>query len=380
MKRAITIAFLLVLASACSREHYRVVVGPDTPSPITFNGSSQLLKATEIVPTLDAPMPTNKNVIWCASFQSAWKSLEGLAGEPIALAPSNSVADALNAAADPKTFISPENLYAISGWNQKGIVDQIRRDLSQRFPQKAPPDFSGIAQDSFVAYAYLEASVKFPLPYNQNTEPLVFTDAAGNEIKVTSFKLAAIPSEYFEKLRHQPGVLFDYWERDWGTNASPPLHEFAIDLCTNSFPDQIVVARITPGATLASCLTNIEERLKATPGIKPAFEFTVPDLHWFISHHFSGLEGKSFLNQKLNAQRLDIAQQDILFRLDRNGADIRAESKNIFCASDPDMNFDRPFLIYMKKRGASTPYFVMWVNNAELLQPWKDNPATTSAP
>jgi hypothetical protein len=27
----------------------------------------------------------------------------------------------------------------------------------------------------------------------------------------------------------------------------------------------------------------------------------------------------------------------------------------------------RPFLIYLKKRGAGHPFFVMWVDNAELL-------------
>jgi hypothetical protein len=29
--------------------------------------------------------------------------------------------------------------------------------------------------------------------------------------------------------------------------------------------------------------------------------------------------------------------------------------------------FDRPFLVYMQKRGAEQPFFVMWVDNAELL-------------
>jgi len=32
-------------------------------------------------------------------------------------------------------------------------------------------------------------------------------------------------------------------------------------------------------------------------------------------------------------------------------------------------HFNRPFLIYIKKRGpATSPFFVMWVDNAELMQ------------
>ena len=30
--------------------------------------------------------------------------------------------------------------------------------------------------------------------------------------------------------------------------------------------------------------------------------------------------------------------------------------------------FNKPFLVYMKKRGAKHPFFVMWVDNAELLE------------
>jgi hypothetical protein len=30
--------------------------------------------------------------------------------------------------------------------------------------------------------------------------------------------------------------------------------------------------------------------------------------------------------------------------------------------------YDRPFLLVMQKRGSSRPFFVMWVENAELLQ------------
>jgi len=29
--------------------------------------------------------------------------------------------------------------------------------------------------------------------------------------------------------------------------------------------------------------------------------------------------------------------------------------------------FNQPFLVYMKKRNADQPFFVMWVDNAELL-------------
>ena len=37
-------------------------------------------------------------------------------------------------------------------------------------------------------------------------------------------------------------------------------------------------------------------------------------------------------------------------------------------------HFDRPFLIYVKKRGADySPFFVMWVDNAELMQEFRSS-------
>ena len=52
--------------------------------PTTFDGPSTRLEQTQFVPTLDTPIQQGKNVIWCASFQAAWKKLQqDIAGEPI---------------------------------------------------------------------------------------------------------------------------------------------------------------------------------------------------------------------------------------------------------------------------------------------------------
>ena len=75
----IVLVALLSAGTSCSVKQS----APDIP--LTFEGSSPDLKATEVVATLDAPIPKGKNAIWCASFQSAWKALEELAGGPIGL-------------------------------------------------------------------------------------------------------------------------------------------------------------------------------------------------------------------------------------------------------------------------------------------------------
>ncbi len=64
------------------------------------------------------------------------------------------------------------------------------------------------------------------------------------------------------------------------------------------------------------------------------------------------------------------AEQMIDFRLDRSGAKLR--SRAVSRADSVELRFyvNRPFLLYMKRRDADQPFFVMWVDNAELLREW----------
>jgi hypothetical protein len=270
-------------------------------------------------------------------------------------------------------------LYVATGWKSQGVVDRISKELKVAFPGKQPPTFPGIAQDSFVAYSYLEASVKFTLPYFQNGNPLEFTDSSGRKTKVTSFGIRPVDEYAYYQLRSQPRILFRK-----GGRPDADL-EFAVDLCEDSSPSQIVVARIKREPTLRAALQRVEkeanmlqELKKQDPnyarnwgGVGPNDVLLVPDFFWQISHRFSELEGIAFLNPKLKGQRLDVAQQDILFRLDRSGAELKLESR-MYCMPVPThFVLDRPFLIFMRKRGATEPYFAMWIDNGELLTPWK---------
>jgi hypothetical protein len=91
---------------------------------------------------------------------------------------------------------------------------------------------------------------------------------------------------------------------------------------------------------------------------------------WKVSHRFKEIEGKDkkFLNAALRDLYLDTAIQTIQFRLDRSGADLASESKVFVKPSASLFHVNRPFLVYMMKRGDKHPFFVAWVENAELLE------------
>ena len=371
--RPAIIVCVALAALSCARE-------PGTlPMDRTFDGISTDLKSTQIVPTLGTEIENGHNAVWCASFLAVWKSLASdLAEGDISLDGAPPAAALLNKAEDPTPHTPTGSLYVATGWEHKGIIEKINKELRAAFPERLPPAFPGLAPQSFVTYAYLEANVKFSIPYFQSRTPMQFTDSSGAKTEVTSFGIRSQDEYAYGRLRAQPRVLFRQGE------PFDADMEFAIDLCADSSPSQIVVARIKRESSLTAMLERIENEVAAAEAlmkkdtgyasylqtIGPNDILLVPDLFWRVSHRFSELEGKSFLNPKLQGQRLDVAQQDILFRLDRSGAELKSEAKTYALPIPTLYVLDRPFLIYMKKRGATAPYFAMWVDNGELLTPW----------
>jgi hypothetical protein len=254
--------------------------------------------------------------------------------------------------------------------------------MKQRFPAQTPPVFPELRESNdCVAYSFLEARVPFPLPYLQNRQALLFTNGNGTSTEINSFGLPDGDVGAFFKLRDQPRILyFKMSETNWYDL------EFALDLCSNSAPSQIIVAKITPQKTLLATIERTEREIQGKD-TEPSGEspyivrhsislghndsLLVPDLNWFVSHHFSALENRAIVNDKFTGYHFRLAQQDIRFRLGKNGAELKSNASLYAEAASP-MHYiiDRPFLVYMKKRGAQTPYFVMWVDNAELLSPF----------
>jgi serine protease inhibitor len=60
--------------------------------------------------------------------------------------------------------------------------------------------------------------------------------------------------------------------------------------------------------------------------------------------------------------------------MDEKGVRLKSESHMAFsCARSPlpshIMIFDKPFLVVLERADAKVPYFVMWIDNPELLVP-----------
>jgi len=348
-----------------------VGLATSTGRPPTFSDSSLKLKQTVIVPTLDSPCPPGKNVVWCSSFQLAWNEVkDNVIRAPLEVVGAEEVAGRLNAAKQSGSDLDPQSFYATGGWIKDGIVDKIKKDMAAKFPSRALPNFEGY-DAGILAYSYLTANVPFTYPFRQMPKGLAFGDAQGNKTRVEGFGLwEAYRSEY-EGIRDQVEVL--YCDETGRQNPRSPIKEFAIDLCKSSQPYQVVLAVVEPNDSLAQTLQRLRTRMQefknqgnyeARSHLQEVDVVQAPEMSWEIDHHFRELVGRVVANVNLPIVE---AMQTIKFRLDRSGAAMESDAKFAVAAIPRVFAFERPFLIYMQKRGAEQPFFVMWVDNAELL-------------
>ena len=351
------------------------------------------MKQTVIVPTLDTPVPPGKNVIWCSSFQVAWDHLKAdVIKAPVKVANAEEVADKLNRAPESESDLPEGFYYATAGLVRDDIVGTIQREMARRFPGKEMPSFEDVTPESIIAYAYLTAGVKFSIAFFDSNEPLSFQDSTGGKGSVSAFGIRPEDEYAYSRLREQVEVLYaeeartreEHQRNQESRSGLPAPLEFALDLCKGSSPVQIVLAKVAAKDSLTEALADLQKKIRewspATPEYERVFQVSdvllVPNVFYRVRHRFSDLEGpgKVLLNPGFSKYWVEEALQSVEFKLDRSGAEVASQAGAVVRLLARYFVFDRPFLIVLRKRGAEHPFFVMWVDNAELLCNWQGPP------
>ena len=324
--------------------------------------------STAIVPTLDISVPEKKSIVWCSSFVLAWKAaIRDLTKEPLRVANVGDLDARLNRAEQSETDLVPGTYYTKAGLIKDGIQPLIAMEMKHLFPAVPVQEeaVTPFPPHVAVAYAYLQAHLAYTHAFQDSNDPLKFTDSSGIKTSVRSF---GVPRSYVDadgiSFRGQVRVLWQTKSRD----------QFAVDLCANSTPCQIILAKMARKESLAETLRDLEAKTENLPfsasRLGPEDILLVPTIKLRVQHHFRELEGEDKIvnNAALANTYIGTALQAIEFELDRKGARLASEAVLLFDNGGPHLYlFDQPFLIVMKKRGAAHPFLVLWVDNAELL-------------
>ena len=355
-----------------------------TKRPEAVNSAD--LKQTAVVATLDCPMPERKNVIWCATFQVAWdKFKEDIIGEPVRPIGAEELADRLNRGKFPLENLEAESFYATAGFVENQTIEEIQNEMAKRFPSEPTPVFDQLYRTlpkASVAYAYLSVDVGFKYPFYKHNQAFAFEDSKGTRTDVMSFCAHAEGWEPdLQHVREQVEILYYKYGKQRSTE------EFAVDLCKHTYPYQVVLARMPRRIPLGEAVKELEENIsefKRNPDygalrkLRPIDRLIVPDVLYKLMHHFTELENQRLGNPRWPGYWISEARQMVDFALSRTGVVLKSQAViHIIGAAStrPRIEepryfyFNRPFLIYVKKRGTDySPFFVMWVDNVELMK------------
>ncbi|GAK61656.1 hypothetical protein U27_01557 [Candidatus Vecturithrix granuli] len=316
---------------------------------------------TIITPSLSENINPDQNLLWCATLQLAWNELFDLAEGPIAMENEPPVVTLLNQQKTLNLALDEASYLAKAGFVTPEIVKDLEETHQQKFPdQPFPQELQGLPQNSLMAYAYLLKTLPFEWAFTRFTKPFNY-----QETPVASFGLAQYMSGHptDDNLARQVSVL-DYQNGD----------DFILELHTTSQADRLILAKISPAATLQATLDQVLKRVEsAQPTAMQNLETViVPVIDLDRTRQFPELCGRKITapNAAINGKALSLVEQRIQFRLDETGAVL--ESKAVFVSAMPPRKFvfDKPFLLMLIRQDASTPYFVLWVNNADILAPF----------
>jgi hypothetical protein len=342
-----------------------------------FSGASRELQRTVVVPTLDTPIPEGKNAVWCGSFQLAWNRLaKDVIHAPPEVENAEEIAKRLNGSSFDEACVLEDDCYSAAGFVKNDIVEKINAEMRRRFQREPKIEMDNDpAGDPIIAYAYLQATVPFAIPFYDNRETFVFQGAGDDRQFVSSFGIPRESAHHFDKPSMQVDILHYSLAAENAKTA-----EFIVDPCKTSSPYQIILALIEPKDTLAAAWDEIVRRMNDEPAkdletnLSMGESLLVPNLDFDISHHFAELEGndKRLRNPGLEKYFIEEALQLIRFKLDKSGAELRSEAIDRavkFAEKERPRAFvfDRPFLIAIRKRGIEQPFFMLWVANGEML-------------
>ncbi len=318
---------------------------------------------TTVAAHMEEAIKQGENLLFCSTFQLAWNELKyRVVGEHIRLTGDPLMAKFLNKRTAIKEDLSEDCHVAMAGFGNEGIVKKIRKALEDKFGDDAPEGPVGIADDKILAYAYLCKNLRFDEEFEGLKAPVVFHSKDRNT-KVQAFGIEKYSYGKHKELGKQVEIL-EYKDDS----------EFIIRLKSVSPEDEIILAKVKPGDTLLATIEEVLARVeqgRAWP-LSKGDTLQVPKFDFDIEHSYSELIDRFLENKGFEKQRLVMAMQCIRFKLDQKGAVLKSEARirtDVPEASTRPRRFvfDRPFLLYLKEKGAKYPYFAMWVENTELM-------------
>ncbi|MFN0053116.1 MAG: DUF1559 domain-containing protein [Planctomycetales bacterium] len=331
---------------------------------------------TRIAPVPETKLDERTTTIYCATVQIAWDLLRPADGAPVEITGRSQSADLLNADRFPRDALDATAYFADFSELHDEDSAALFKKFHRKFPE-APVEMLGGSADGpgLRILAYLQKSLPFIDVMERFPSPLKFHNG-DEQSAVHSFGWSSSedPGETKEVLKETVKV------RDFVSN------EDFILVLNSASPrnDEIILAKIPRGGTLQSTWLGTADRLQTplgdalTPELRAFDQLQIPIISFGVVASLTELVGLGVPTVDKPDRFIADARQTIRFRLDEYGAELIADTQMILSDSSDGalesnpvprrLIFDRPFLLALKEKKATRPYFLAWIGNAELLE------------
>jgi hypothetical protein len=334
-----------------------------------FKADASTLKDTHLVAHPATALDPATNVIWCGTMQLCWNEAIKLVGEKLQFTTPSPVAKLLNRENFTGADLDPSSYVAIADFEKNHVEDEIRAALQKTFggaasPELIPPAPAHPGPDDFVAYSYLFKNLAFAN---------VFSDQVTLDFQDKPVECFGFDGTYKMGDARSQVTICDYQSDD----------DFVVRIATKSPQDELILAKVKPGATLAKTIATALQRTDHGTGVALGDDDTmaVPKLNFDLRRDFAELEGLVLKPGPAARVKdplvISKAEQLVRFQLNEKGAILKSEATMVMTATamapqyQPPvrhLEFNGPFLLMLRQKGASQPYLAIWIGNTTLLQ------------
>lgn len=298
---------------------------------------------TQFVPTLESPICSDTNAVYCATLLFAWDEVRKIIGTPLSIPDKYHDLKLLNASTSFRDVLKPGEYKA-----------------------------SGIVKGDYI---FTRASFEKKLPFDCKLRKYE------HKLKFDGQKVAAfgVDGDDHEDMKEIVEILYYKNDKNFIIKLKPTEkeHEIVLLKTENKYGTMAEMTAATDS------LIQLGKKEQAVASKRWKYQFLdddvmmAPDIDFDICTSFDKLVGNVF---EVNTDTYKIlkAWQRTAFKLDETGAEVESEAEFeivLGCIEQEEeakptpkkMIFDKPFFVMLRRTDASNPYFCLYVANPELL-------------
>ncbi len=300
----------------------------------------------------------NGNYIYGAAINLAWQDLNrNILGSDLVLDTKDDVAlnyvENFNHSSFSQIDLDEGSYYVKSGYGQN-TVNEINKKCREKFPKKSFKELSLQLSDlEIISYAYFLKTVEYPVEFAKKGN----VNFMGENV-----------SGFFSDTKEQDKnvEILKYWSDN----------KFIISLKLKNPEDELILAKgfeLDDLEEVINQINSLDDKDIETLGSDEFF--SMPNLHLDYTRDYKEIIGKFLKNKRFEKYFIGEMFENIKFDLDNKGARVENEAVVVshllggVLNSKPRMFvLDKPFWVIMKKVGSSSPYFLLGVNNTNLME------------